>query len=205
MDVQFDQPIVDPTRNRNSQSVLGLRLSVADAAVVGSVGLLIASFYLCMCVRRESEEVSSVLVELTARPRRVQCRALTSLRGSMVLSTSGEQYAPVETLSGQTAGPRTVPFADLTFRLLVFLPAVTVLLVIASDIYFAFVDISPQRHNFGAAWDTLSFQLKYQLVCMDLFALLVGLIIMAFCRSTWQDLKRTERLLAEFTKQLPSS
>jgi hypothetical protein len=163
-------------------SLLGIRLSVSDVAVVGSIVLLMLSFYYCMCMRGVNHGVGSLLLALKEDTVEVKQVAFFSIRSSMIFTTGTENDAPYAELYRLPPSRKRIPFSGSVLKLLSYLPAITVLLIITSDIYFGFFYMSPWRGNQVAAWNTLTPNYRIQLVAMDTFALLVLLMIVSFCK-----------------------
>lgn len=183
-------------------SILGLRLSVSDAAVMGSLALLIAAFYLCMCASRENEEIGGLLYDFRCAPMALRHRVFTRLRAAMVLGSPSDERLEFMDLSQPRRSQAPTRLARLVLWLLVFLPTLTIAGIIASDLYFTFLDFSPQRHNNGTAWSELARRYKIELVGMDVFAFIVGILTLRFCGLAWRYFRGTERVAADFHRQL---
>jgi len=185
--------------NTVSISLIGLRLSVSDAAVLGSVALLVFSYYLTMSLRRENHEVGSLLRDMGSLEAPERAKLLILIRSTSVLSDAdGDE--PILSLTGTETGStaKRMLFARVVLGFLTFLPVITVGVVVLSDVYFALVDISPQRQNFGTAWAGLSDHYRWQLRMMDAFALIVGALIFNFCRYASVYRRGTETVLTQF-------
>ena len=186
--------------NTVSISLVGLRLSVSDAAVLGSVVLLVFSYYLCMSLRRENHEVGSLLRDMRAISADHRHRLLILIRSTSVL-IGPEGDDTISTLSGTDCihiNSRRILFGRIVLGVLTFLPVITISVVILTDIYFAFVDVSPQRQNFGDAWSGLSEHYRWQLGMMDAFAAIVGVLVFNFCRHASLYRHGTEHVMTEF-------
>lgn len=185
--------------NTVSVALIGLRVSVSDAAVLGSIILVVFSYYLCMSLRRENEEIGTLLIEMSsAKHGRVERRQLfVRLRATTVFSETTTNDAPITTLKPNRPVKRIL-FARPVLEILTFLPVVTVVVIVLSDMYFAFVDVSPQRQNMSPAWFELSEQYQWQLILMDAFALIAAMIILNFCRYASRYRRGTESVVNEF-------
>jgi hypothetical protein len=177
--------------------LLGIHLSASDAAVLGSIALLILSFYYCMCMRRENHEIGSLLKDIKNENDEVRRLVFFKIRSFMVFNSISDNDAPIRGRKSSTStakrGFRTILtkmrrpgkpilFSRVGFKLLIYLPALTVLLIICSDIYFSLWFVSPWRHNVSnSVWSNLSATFKVQLVLMDTIAILLGLLIFDFC------------------------
>lgn len=163
--------------------LLGLRLSVSDAAFLGSIVLLIFSFYYCMCMRRENHEIGSLLVDVTNNNESYEIKHLVFLRirSFMVFSSTTDNDAPFRSLSGQNLPARPIRFSRAGFRFFIYLPALTVFLIVVSDMYYSFFYESPFVRNMGTVWESLPTPFRRQLILTDIFALILGSIIFYFC------------------------
>jgi len=185
-------------------SLLGIRLSVSDAAVLGSLILLIFSFYYCLCMRRQNHEVGSLLAAIKDDDKGTKEFVLCRIRSRMIFRRDGNDSA-YTTLYCSPAARKSIPLSNTGVLLLAYLPAIAVLTVLVSDIYFAFFFVSPWRENSGPAWNNLSHFYRVQLVLTDAFGLLAGLLVLRFCRHSATFASGTERIVAQLDKELRAS
>jgi hypothetical protein len=185
--------------------LLGLRLSVSDTAFLGSIGLFIFSFYYCMCMRRENHEIGSLLVEVNNERDEIRYLALLRIRSSMIFNSITDDDSPFRSLSGQRHPARHIRFSSSGFKFLVYLPALTVWLIVVSDIYYAFIYESPFVLNVGSVWNNLPTPFRYQLILADAFALIVSYLIFGFCRGAARFHEGTREITEELKKSLDST
>jgi archaellum component FlaF (FlaF/FlaG flagellin family) len=183
--------------NSVNVAVVGLRMSVSDAAVIGSIILLVAAFYVYMTAQRENVEVAAAVRETLNGSRDEQEYVYAHMRTSAVFDRLAENGDPIDNIwrTDRIRRRSLVPSAHST---LIYLPAITIFLVVGTDIYFAFAYFSPWRGNIAALYFELPFQYKIQLIAMDLFALIFGAITISFCRSAHRSQLATSKLIAQF-------
>jgi hypothetical protein len=186
-------------------ALLGIRVSVSDAAVLGSVALLIAAFYMCMSLRRENEEVGTLLIDASSLNEVERERVFGRLRSSMLFTGLSKTAAPITSLDRKKRATTRIPFGEIVLKLLTYLPAVTIFVIVASDIYFASMYESPWHQNAQSAWLTLPLQFRVQLVVMDLFAGVAGCVAAVYCRFASGYRAGTQSVIEEFASTLPSS
>lgn len=179
-------------------SLLGIRLSVSDAAVLGALILLIFSFYYCVCMRCQNYEIGSLLISAEKEPPETKMLILFRIRPWMIFTATSTTDAPYRKLYAKPKNQGRIPFTRAGLKLLSYLPAIAVFCIIASDVYFSFFYISPWRENNGSVWSSLTMSYRVQLMLMDTFGLLAGFLILRFCRHSLEFstgiLEMTEQL-----------
>jgi len=177
-------------------SLLGIRVSVNDAAVVGSLILVVAAFYLSMCLRAENLEIGTLLHQMKddADGER-KWLVFNRIRSGMVFLRAETSDAAYETLAARPARQTRIPFAGAVLRLLVFLPAIACAIIIASDVYFAVA--------YTDSWKHLEQKYRIQLIATDAFALVCLALIATFLVSSWRYWHGTRQIVREFEATLP--
>jgi hypothetical protein len=182
-------------------SLLGVRLSVSDAAILGSLVLSIFAFYYCMCLRRENHEIGSMFVDAKGMSAEAIRLVFMRVRSHMIFSTTSGNDAAYTTLDYPTARKK-IFFSRFGFRVLTFLPAITILVIVFSDIYFSFFYVSPWRRNEGPAWYGLSESLRTQLLVTDAIAVFMLIVAINFCRHSDSFQRATKHIVEEFGRDL---
>jgi hypothetical protein len=206
-------------------SLLGIRFSVDDIQVLGSLTLFILSFYYCLCLRRENHEIAYLLESVKGGAPCVKQMAFQGIRSSMVfLSTSGSD-APIAGLGAVQPPPaaaagaapaqgflgrarllwkqvigdpgQPVFFRQRGFIFLTYLPFWAVVAILASDVYYLTLFDRPYRANLDYAWKELTDAEKWQFILHDLFAILLLFPILGFCRRSAGYLRATRQLVVE--------
>src|SRR4051812_8268041 len=182
-------------------TIIGLRVSVSDAAVLGSFVLLIAAFYLCMTAKRENFEIGDTLLNVLHEPLLTRKRVFAHIRATAVFSHDNDSDTPIDDLFSDRDEARA-QLAGSTHGFLIFSPALTILAIIITDMYFAFGYLSPWSGDDIPAFAHLTMQYKTQLVAMDLFALIFGIIVLRYCRFARKYQLATQRIIGQFGGKL---
>jgi hypothetical protein len=177
-------------------SLLGIRVSINDAATLGSLVLFGFAAYQCFTLLRENHEIGSLLRQEKTAPENVRQFIYYRIRALTILGATTDNHAPMSTLA---RGDRTshLPLARSGMHVLVFAPLIVILLIIASDVYFAFFFASGER-NGGPAWNSLTTEFQWQLAVSDLFALTIAILTAIYCRFSAAYARATNDIVGEF-------
>jgi len=183
--------------NAVNLALVGLRVSVSDAAVLGSGILLVLAFYVCMTAKQENGEVGTTLRQaLDAQPD-VRQLAYEHFRTSAVFNQVGGREAPIDDLYEERPDA-AIPLATSTHTVLIYLPALTIATIVLSDVYFAMVYHSPWSGTELPGFSHLEHQYQIQLIAMDIFAVLVGTVVLRLCWLARRYQRATQRVIAQF-------
>lgn len=182
--------------------LLGVRLSSSDAALLGSLVLLVFSFYYCMCMRRENHEIGSLLLDVKDSDIEVRWRVFYRVRSFMVFNTITKNDAPFDSLRNTEPEGKRILFSRTALWALAYLPVLAVLLIFLSDVYYGWFYLSPYDRNVGPRWNSLGTTFRVQLVLTDAFALLLGVAIWVFCNRAMSFHKATGQITEEFFRRL---
>lgn len=180
-------------------SLLGIRLSASDAAVLGSFVLLIFAYHHCLCKKRENYEIGSLLVEMKESKSEVKKLIAQRIQSYMIFNEIRDKRTVFCSLQQRTS-KRPMIFERFGFKLLTYLPLLTVGFILFTDIYFSFFYVSPFRENPGTAWQALSHSYQCQLVLTDSFGFIIGLAIFYFCRCASIFHAGTSEITQEFNE-----
>ena len=176
--------------NAVNVSLLGLRISVNDAPAIGSVILLIAAFYVSLCIRAENLEVGTLLHQVKDHDPDQRRHVFNRIRSGMVFYHADVSAQPFETLDQPPTQQERTPFVGFVLRLILFLPAVAVAVALASDIYFA--------STYTDSWQHLEQKYRYQLYASDTFALVSLILIVIFQVRAWKYWRGTRKIMDAF-------
>ncbi len=194
--------------NTVSVSLLGIRVSVSDAAVLGSISLIILSFYMCMTLRKENEEVALLLRHFASQEydSLEKGRILDRIQATTLFLRRTSNDEPFTTIEVARARTDRIPLSHFVLRVLTYFPGITIWLVIASDIYYAYGYVSPWVRNTEPLWQALPLSFVLQLVVMDLFATLCALLVWRYCKRASAYRRGTQLVLDSFESLMrPSS
>lgn len=181
--------------NAVNVGLLGLRISVNDAPVIGSVILVIAAFYVSMCVRAENLEIGTLLHHVKEDDGDQRRYVFNRVRAGMVFNRVEVSDEPFESLTRRPTRQLRMPFAGAIMRLMIFLPAIATAIVIASEIYFAVAYTDSWRH--------LEQKYRIQSATSSAFAVICLVVIIVFQRRAWQYWRGTTKIVEEFEAALP--
>lgn len=190
--------------NTVAVSLLGIRVSVSDAAVLGSIALIILAYYMCMALRKENEEVALLLRHFTSSQYDLaeKKRVLDRIQSTTLFLRRSTNDEPFTTVGKDRETMDQIPLSHFVLRVLTYLPAITIWLVIASDIYYAYGYESPWMRNTIPLRDALPPSFVIQLVVMDLFATLCALLAWRYCKRAAAYRVGTQGVLETFESHL---
>jgi hypothetical protein len=177
-------------------SLLGIRVSINDAAVLGSLVLFAFAAYLCFTLLRENHEIGSLLRQHRTAPDNVRQFIFYRIRALTVLGGKSDTDAPMASLKGGDEMTR-LPLARRGLQILLFAPLIVILLIIGSDLYFALWFVSGAR-NAGPAWNSLTREFRWQLAGSDVFALTIAILTAIYCRFSAAYMRATNEIVEEF-------
>ena len=174
--------------------LLGIKLSTSDAAVLGTVVLLIAVLYQCLCARRENHEIGALILDCLESGHDTKNLIYRKVSAFMVVMASDTNDAPfVDPFARRRY--MQVPLFHNRWALLVFLPAITALITVLSDVYYAVIYVSPVQLGAVGAWSTLMESERVKLVMMDVSGAVLAYVIWRYCRYITAYREATEVLV----------
>lgn len=166
--------------NEVSVSLLGIHLSASDAAVLGSSVLLVLAFWVFINLRHLNGEVAMVIRGVDDDASTAdRWRIFNRIQAGMVLEPP-VAAPPIASVKDNVKYSLPSKSSAAMSRLLLFLPAITVLFIVASDLYFAFVYDSPFRPGHDPAWKSLPDRYRVQLIAIDSYAVIADLLLIRF-------------------------
>jgi hypothetical protein len=188
--------------NTVNVALLGIRVSVSDAAVLGSIILFILSVYLCIALRRENHDVASLFRVVSSKGTALRHTVLLRAQSSTLLGPRNNNDAPFTALSGVPPKRQSLPLMPSVRWLLTFLPVLTIVAVIASDLWYASGYFSPWLRNRRAVWYALSPRWSVQLIAMDIVAGICGVLTCIYSLYSWRYQQGTLSLIEDFRRRL---
>jgi hypothetical protein len=185
--------------NAVNLAVVGLRVSVSDAAVIGSITLLMASFYVCMTAKRENAEIGMLLRAVIGYDDDIKARVLTRIRATAVFSLGYDQGAIVDSLSGHVSTAK-MPSAKYMHMLFTYLPAIAISIIVISDLYYASLYQSPWTGSQRPSFRHLSLLYRGQLIAMDVLAVALGAWVLHLCRRAQRYQRATSSVVEQFER-----
>ena len=184
-----------------SVSPLGIRVGSRDAAPLASLSLLIVSGWFFYCIRRHNYLIEGLLIDTRTEERDlcelIYCRIVAQL---VFVDTIDE---PIRRLNGEIDNSGTIKWLRSLARLLPYLPAMTIVLIVALDLASLFWLAAPLRdppHN--PLWTYLGATEKGWVVAAEVVGLLAGIVIAFLTRRTLTLERGVASDLREYAKLL---
>lgn len=123
-----------------SVALLGIKISVSDFAIIGSVALAICSLYLLLCVRRENHEVGYLFREMSEDELRSYGPHALAMVSSFMVFNLSDDGSPDGVMRSLKAKPieRKILLIRKASYLLDFFPAITIAATILCDFGWTF-------------------------------------------------------------------
>ena len=203
-----------------SVALLGIKISVSDFAIVGSIALGICSLYLLLCVRRENHEIGYLFREMSdSEMTTVGYHAYAMVTSYMVFNITGLHGKRTDgVICSLNKSPQERKLWGIrgASGLLDFLPAITILFTILcdfgwtcwtgrlTDIFGHLFFLSPFRAQFEGSVYSTSFEHaeKVYFWCAESFAFSAMLVLFIMSNLVRQFDKGTRDLLENVHSRL---
>jgi hypothetical protein len=185
-----------------SVSLLGVRVSVEDFPVLGSLGLLIIVVWLSYSIKIENINIGNLLKHAYGFPNWEDRYFVFEGLTAYLMVDLGHSNKPIESFEQPTnlsSRRRLVP--PLT-ELLLLLPALTIMLIIAADIWTLFFAVSPFYPSAVTLWRILDAHERISRIAIDSFACFVFLPTARLCFRVRRYEKATGKLVVNFRNHL---
>jgi hypothetical protein len=178
--------------------LIGVRISVFDLAIVGSVSLFVLAVWLYYCTRRENLIVlviaSEALAALRAGEKEAAAYLYHGIAHYFVFTTRQDISVP----AGEK--PRLAP--TIVVQALLFMPAWIPCLIVLSDVFTVFVPFTLSFDPTDPLWNKISFAEKVEACIRILVALSLGAWSLALCRLSLRFDRATRESLEPLTQKL---
>ena len=162
-------------------SLLGLRVSGNDAAVLGAAVLLILVTYVFISARHVNAETAALLAETVAYTPVLRKRIIRRIASGMVLdspllmnpiASNGEINTALDRQSSR--------WAAILATILTHVPVIAIIAVIASDFWYVFLYRLPDSSL--TTWERLTLFHKLAFGSVETFAIIAAIAIFKLCR-----------------------
>lgn len=188
--------------------VLGIQAGVGDAAVLGSLSLYITCIWLYFSMRRENHSIGLLLRDTKGCSPPTRSMVFHGIISFGIFTTVTEIDEPIKGLHEELSKPSPSPprgIVRFTYKALIFLPAVTILVTLLMDVVTIFWMSSPVREEHTSAlWHVLSQGDLIKRLLMGLFGFSLFFLTSALCFRINKYSYCTESLLREY-QALPQS
>ncbi len=130
-----------------SVPLLGIRIGIADANILGGFSLLVISLWFFYSMRRENHLVGELLQDTKEAPAETRDYIFHGISAYLVFTSLSDIDYPFMDLKGHVPRSKGLVVARPALRFLVYLPAVAIGMVILMDILSLGVLPSPFRLN----------------------------------------------------------
>lgn len=159
--------------------LLGVKVGIGDAALLGSFSLFIIAIWLYYTWRRENYAVAYLLrqtQEMSVQVRRLVYHGISS---SLVFTSISKSDQPISDINEDIVESKPTFFIDPAFKVLMYLPAIAIALTMFLDVLSVFVLPAPFRVDHKPVWEDLGDFDKGKFFVMEVFSL-------AFFAMTWR-------------------
>jgi len=178
-------------------SLLGVDLAESDASLLGSFGLYVLTIWFFYCMRRENHLIAHLIIDADHHEKKeVSLSVYHGIASYTVFTTIGGDY-PIGTVRPPPPRWDAVDRIHFTNLGLLFLPAITILLMMATDM-LSLYRASPYRPTPESLGFALTAWEWAQVAFVEAIALLFLVLTTVKCRDILNFEKATEHVLREF-------
>jgi hypothetical protein len=178
-------------------AVLGIDLGGSDATLLGSISLYILTTWFYYCMRRENHLIARLLIDADrSNDDDIKLAAYHAINSYTVFTTIGDDD-PIRDLRPPPPHRHSVAHNRLMFLLLVFLPAVTILFMIGTDLW-SLTHEALARDPAKLLSEMLSSSERTQIEVIDGIGILVFGAILSLCNNIRKCEGATEGVLRQF-------
>ena len=187
-----------------SVGLLGIRISVADFSVLGSLSLMIASLWLFFSLRTENLSVGNLLTHAyNFHDWDEQYFVYQGIVNFVVFSDPGRGDHPIRSFKViEPPDTFNMPLVRRAVRFLIYLSPITILIIVAADLYIFFRGPSYFVPSHVPLWKVLDTSEMFWLLGGDVFALVLAFSAFYICRQILRFADANSYLLHEFRNHL---
>jgi hypothetical protein len=203
------QVVAEWVKNQTiTTGILGIRVGISDAAVVGALGLYVVSIWLYFSLRRANRTIGYLLQDVMNESYEVQQMIFHGIAARLVFSDIGRGDQPVRYLNQQPVAKNFL-FVRRVVKGLFFLPAATIFFIVSMDLLSIFLLRAPFRPGHPILYTAIQSQ-SYpdrlatwiQIIGWESLALLLGFLTARLCFRGVEFETATEDILKEYSHHL---
>jgi hypothetical protein len=187
-----------------SVPLLGIRVAISDAAILGSLGLLILCIWFALSLRRENHTIGMLLKDTTDESLELKRFVFHGICSYLVFTDIGESEFPLVTLTRSPRQDKPHLRMRNIFKMLIFLPLLAVSMIIVMDFLTMFwLDAAyrfPHAPIIGQILDDKTSLAKF--VVYEIAALVMATAIGFLCNKVLAFEHGTGSMLREFAETL---
>jgi hypothetical protein len=183
-------------------SPLGIRIATSDIPILGSFGLLIASMWMYHCFRSENQVIGTLLTDTKDEEKDVVEFVFHGIASYLVFTAVNVSDAPIRKLLDH---PRSAPppfYLRHSFRFLIFLPIISVLFSILTDVLSVVATRPPFRHPHDRLYKHFNAEQWITVSIYEVIALILGTVVAMVCISAFRYEKATAEVIQEYAQLL---
>lgn len=184
--------------------LLGIKAGIGDGAVVGSISLYVICIWVMLSMRRENHVIGVLLNDTTCCADTIRNIVFHGIVGYSVFTTVTNLDAPIKELNKMPTQSSSW-LTHGTYKVLIMLPAITILFVLVMDYYSMKYMASPFRQDKTPVWNLLSGDNQGKRVFMEVACIVLLLLTGFLCKKTIQFNDGTADILREYEKGLKAT
>jgi len=186
-----------------SVGLLGIRVSVEDFSILGSLGLLITATLWFYTVRSENLSIGNLLKH-AYRFNEWDDRyfVFQGVVPHLIFFDLGHSNTPISSFEKREGLSEKTRLVPLKVQLLLILPALTILIIVMADLWTVFRAPNPFRPSGLPLWKILDTQVLTWLLVRDGIALVLFLAALIMCREILTYAKASGQLIERFRTHL---
>ncbi len=186
-----------------SVGLLGIRISVEDFSILGSMGLLITATLWFYSVRNENLSIGNLLkhaYKFTDWDDRYF--VFQGIAPHLIFVDLGHSNKPIRDFQKPDSLSEKARLIPLKVRLLLILPALTILIIVLADLWTVFRAPNPYRPSGLPLWQILDAKVLTWLLITDAVAFAFFVIALVMCREILRYATATGQLIERFRTHL---
>lgn len=188
-------------------SLLGIRVSVNDLPVIGSLSLIIISVWFFYSARRENRAIGTLLRDAyRLEDWRVRYMVYQGIVHNLVLIELGRGVKPIRNFKEDESDDiKHLPIVSGALKVLFYLPVLAIFFVLFMDILTLFYLHAPLRPSHKPLGGIIPTNVWVKVVIMEIVAFTLLLLTEFLCRKVREFINATEKLLKDYRMEIKLS
>jgi|GEM_PF-2316912 len=181
--------------------ILGIEAGVGDGAVIGSLSLYIICIWVLLSMRRENHIIGLLLRDTTKCNPTTRDTVFHGIISFSVFTIVSNFDEPIDDLD-RAPREKAVGLVRLTYKILIMLPAITIIWLLLNDVISLFFLPAPFRENNAPVWTSLHFGDWVRRVLMEFICVIVFIPTLGMCLKIIKYNNGTENILRQYERKL---
>jgi hypothetical protein len=188
-------------------SLLGIRVSVSDLPVIGSLSLVIISIWFFYSVRRENRAIGTLLRDAyRLKDWHVRYMVYQGIVHNLVLIELGRGTKPIYDFKKEESDDiKHLPIVTGALKVLFYLPPLSILFVVIMDVLTLFYFAAPFRPSHKSLAGIIPPGVWIKVIAMESIAIALLLLTAFLCQKIRGFINATEALLKNYRLELKRS